>query len=228
MRHRKLARVALALLVLASVSIAAANAFVTSRTAPRIVDTVSAAPSRTVAIVPGARVDRDGTPSPILRDRLETARALFAAGRVGRILVSGDHSRADYDEVNAMHRWLVANGVPSDAIYLDHAGLRTLDTMERARRVFGVRDAIVCTQRFHLARSLFLAEAAGIDAVGVVSDRSVYPGRRVDAVRETFARSRAVLDRYVLHTQPHWLGDAIPIDGPAAATHDANTRAPST
>ncbi len=204
-------------------AVVAASAFVTSRAASRVYAHVDAVPRRAVAIVPGARVHADGTPSAVLEDRLIAARALFEANRVDRILVSGDHAKDTYDEVNAMHRWLVTHGVPESAIYLDHAGLRTLDTMTRASRMFGVRDAIVCTQAFHMARALFLAEAAGIDAVGLVADRGVYPGRRVDAARELIARSRAVLDRYVFHTQPRFLGPMIPIDGPAVATHDRRT-----
>jgi SanA protein len=203
----------------------AASAWLVGRAAPRTFRDVATTPARTVAIVPGALVYAHGEPSPVLEDRLESARALYAAGRVRRILVSGDHAHDGYDEVNAMHRWLVTHGVPSDDVFLDHAGLRTLDTMVRAAEVFRVRDAIVCTQAFHLPRALFLAEYAGIDAVGFVSDRRTYLSRRVDAARELFARSRAVTDRYVLHTRPRYLGSAMPIDGPASATHDSATTA---
>lgn len=177
-------------------------------------------PARTVAIVPGAQVWPPGEPSTILRDRLEAARELYRAGKVRRILVSGDHARADYDEVNVMRRWLVDQGVPSEAIFMDHAGLRTNDTMQRAARVFGVTDAIVCTQDFHLPRALYLARHAGIDAVGFVADRQVYPQARADHTRELLATALAVVD-VALGRGPRYLGPPVPILGDARATHDA-------
>ena len=213
-------RTAFALVAATGLAVVVANRVVTHGASARIHRAIADVPQRTVAIVPGARVYADGTPSPILVDRLEAARVLYATGRVRRILVSGDHARPEYNEVGAMHRWLVAHGVPDEAVFLDHAGFRTLDPMVRAAKVFGVRDAVVCTQRFHLARSLMLAEGAGIDAVGFVADRRTYPSRRADATRELFARAVAMLDRYVFATQPRFLGTMIPIDGDALATRD--------
>ncbi len=177
-----------------------------------------------VAIVPGARVFADGTPSHALADRLQTAYELYKDGRVGKILVSGDHGTGRYDEVNAMHSWLLERGVPPASIYLDHAGFRTLDTMARAARVFEVERAVICTQRFHLGRSVFLARAAGIDALGVEADRRELLRARHNARREALARVRAWLDVHVLGTKPKFLGPPIPISGPASATHDDHTR----
>lgn len=178
-------------------------------------------PQRPVAIVLGARVLPDGTVSGPLEDRLATALALYAAGRVEYILVSGDNGRRDYDEVNAMQAWLVARGVPVSAIYLDHAGFRTFDTMHRARRVFGVEAAIVCTQAYHVPRSVFLARRAGIDAIGVAADQRVYPLAHRDQRRERLARTKAVIDTLNPFARPRHLGDPIPV-GVAAATlsHD--------
>ena len=225
--RRKWARRALcgaaALVVPGAGLVIASSAWIERASATRIVRRVADAPARTVAIVLGARVYPDGSPSPMLEDRLETARALYIAGKVRRILVSGDHGTRGYDEVNGMHRWLVRHGVPERDVFLDHAGLRTLDTMARAAKVFGVRDAIVCTQEFHLARAVFLARHAGIDAVGIVSDRRRYGTEGASRFRELFARSRAVLDVHVLGTEPRSLGEPIPIDGDARATHDTAT-----
>jgi len=173
--------------------------------------------------VPGARVHPDGRPYPVLVDRLEAARRLYEAGKVRRILVSGDHAQKGYDEPNGMRRWLLDRGVPSEDVFMDHAGVRTLDTMQRAAHVFEVRDAVVCTQRFHLARSVFLARQAGIDAVGIVADRRTYGDPRYNAAREMLARTRAFADVYVLGAEPQHLGDPIPIDGDARATHDRAT-----
>ncbi|MBL8679553.1 MAG: YdcF family protein [Myxococcales bacterium] len=181
---------------------------------------VANAPSRPVVIVLGARVYANGTPSAALEDRLHCALDLVRSGRARDVIVSGDHGRPDYDEVNAMRAWLVARGVASHHVYMDHAGFRTLDTMARAREVFAVRSALVCTQRFHLARSLWLARAQGIDAAGVVADRRVYPARRFDATREFLARVKAVLDTDVFGTAPRFLGPRVPVGSDATQTHD--------
>src|SRR5690606_29237331 len=105
------------------------NHWIRREAAPRISADLAAVPARNVAIVPGAKVYDDGRPSATLEDRLETARRLYATGKVQRILVSGDHRTDAYDEVNAMQRWLLEHGVPARDVFMDHAGLRTLDTM---------------------------------------------------------------------------------------------------
>ncbi|WP_430780261.1 SanA/YdcF family protein [Actinoplanes sp. G11-F43] len=124
-------------------------------------------PSAPVAIVLGAQVDPNGQPSAFLAARLEIARQLLAAGKVKAILVSGDHGRWTYDEPGAMRNWLVANGVPADRVALDHAGFDTYDTCVRANKIFGVRQAIVVTQDFHLPRAVTLCREQGIEASGV-------------------------------------------------------------
>lgn len=159
--------------------------------------------SNIVAIVPGAFV-RGGQPSSTLEDRLQTALELYDAGVVSRILVSGDHASVNYDEVTVMQAWLVAKGVPANDILVDHAGFRTLDTMVRARTVFLVERAVVCTQRFHLARAVFLARRAGLDAHGVVADRRRYPAHYTDQIRETVARTVAIIDSYILRREPRF------------------------
>lgn len=220
-------RTALALSVLgavAGVGLLAARAVVGRSTRGRLYHDVDSVPSRSVAIVPGARVWADGRPSHPLVDRLETAWRLYTLGKVHRILVSGDHGRADYDEANAMRRYLVARGVPSDDVVLDHAGFRTLDTMDRAANVFGVTGAVVVTQGFHLPRSVYLARHAGIDAVGLEATPREYGGRLSDTVREPIAVARAVLDAAVLGTRARLLGPAVPVMGDATRSYDARTR----
>jgi len=144
-------------------------------------------PRRAWVIVPGAFVFKDGTPSDVLADRLAAALLLIRAGSVGRVLVSGGP-----DEVAGMHRWLGERGVTD--VVEDPGGLRTWATMMRAASEFKIGEAVVCTQRFHLPRSLYLARAAGIDAVGMVADLRAYRGSLYNNSRERLARMRAWLD----------------------------------
>lgn len=209
-RYGKAAVVLSGFLVGGLVGVLVASAWLVRRTASYVHRSLGDVPARTVAIVPGCRVYADGSPSATLEDRLAAALELYEAGKVERILVSGDHGRRGYDEVGVMHRWLSERGVPDDHVFLD-AGFRTLDTMQRAARVFEVRDAVICTQEFHLPRSIFLAREAGIDAIGYVADRRVYEAERTNEARELLAHARALLDVYVLHTEPKHLGDAMPI-----------------
>ncbi|WP_372453995.1 SanA/YdcF family protein [Actinoplanes hulinensis] len=126
-------------------------------------------PAAPVALVLGAQVD-NGQPSAFLAARLEIARQLLEAGKIKAILVSGDHGEWAYDEPGAMQAWLVARGVPADRVVLDHAGFDTYDSCVRARKIFGVQQAIVVTQNFHLPRAVALCREQGIDATGVGDD----------------------------------------------------------
>ncbi|MEK7632290.1 MAG: ElyC/SanA/YdcF family protein [Patescibacteria group bacterium] len=180
------------------------------------IDDVDHAP---VAIVLGAKVKADGEPSDILRDRLRTAIDLYRAGSVEKILVSGDDGQVEYDEVNAMRVYLLAADVDPDDIFLDHAGFDTYDSMSRASKVFGVTKVIVVTQAYHLPRALYLANAFGIQAQGVVADRQHYLGILRYEVRELLADTKAVID-VVFHVSPHFLGDMIDSTGDGRVTWD--------
>jgi len=166
--------------------------------------------SRTdVAIVLGAGLRPDGTPSTYLRRRLDAAAELYARGTVDVILVSGDNSTTQHDEPTAMRDWLVGLGVPEDRVVRDFAGLDTHDSCVRAHEVFGVTDAVVITQDYHLRRALFSCREAGIDVVGLgVSSTSVEPIKAVlYRVREIPASIKAAWDaltgREPVHLGPH-------------------------
>src|SRR4051794_16425372 len=175
-------------------------------------DTVGEVPAAQVAIVPGALVEPDGEMSAMLADRVDRAAALWQAGKVQRILVSGDHHTWAYDEPDTMRKALVADGVPPRVIFEDHAGFDTWATMVRARGIFGVEDAVVVTQGFHMPRALYLADAAGIEATGLTADLHEW-GWQGDksTVREVLSRVKAVADT-TLGT-PAMGGHAIPISG---------------
>lgn len=170
-----------------------------------------------VAIVPGALVNADGTMSMMLKDRVDQAAALWKDGKVDKILVSGDHGDWVYDEPTTMRKALVAQGVPAADVYTDHAGFNTHATMERAHDIFQVDDAIIVTQGFHMRRSLYLAQAAGLKANGLTSDLHGYGGQGIKSdVREVASRAKAVFD--VLTGAPVVGGDPVPITGPAKAS----------
>ncbi len=132
------------------------------------------APSRPVAIVFGAGLWRDGSPTPVLKDRVATAADLFFAGKVEKLLMSGDNRFVDYNEPRAMQKYAMELGVPESAIVLDYAGRRTYDTCYRARDIFGVTEAILVTQNFHLPRALYTCNQLGVNSIGVSADRQKY------------------------------------------------------
>lgn len=146
------------------------------------------------ALVLGAGVHEDGTPSDVLRDRLDEGLALYRAGRVSRILVSGDHHTTAYDEPNAMRRYLEANGVPPADIFMDHAGVDTYSSIWRARHVFGAQRVVVVTQQFHLARAVWCARELGMEAEGAAADRHIYRGIVWLEAREVVSRTKALVD----------------------------------
>lgn len=188
---------------------------------PRLITTLYAmnkihqkedAPHERVAIVFGAGLRRDGTPTPILRDRVETAADLYLNGKVEKILMSGDNRFVDYNEPESMRQYALSLGVPDEDIVLDYAGRRTYDTCYRAKAIFGVESSLLVTQKFHLPRALFLCNALGIKAVGVEAKNRQYRSESLFIwnLREQLATVGALLDVYVNNPLPV-LGEPEPI-----------------
>lgn len=169
-------------------------------------------PLERVAIVFGAGLRRDGTPTAILQDRVKTAADLYFSGRVEKILMSGDNRFEYYNEPGAMRQYALSLGVPNTAIALDYAGRRTYDTCYRARTIFGVKNAILVTQKFHLPRALFLCNSLGVDSYGVEANNNRY--RRLSLMiwnfREQIATIGAFIDVFVSNPVPV-LGDPEPL-----------------
>lgn len=189
----------------------AADQWVRAATRKFVYREVSQVPERPVGIVFGALVVGDRL-SPVLRARVQAGVDLYHAGKVRKLLMTGDNGRPDYDEVTAMKKYAVEHGVPARDVVRDFAGFRTFDSCYRARDVFQVNGAILVTQAFHLPRAVFTARKLGVDAVGYVAPDNVpEPIVRGWTRRELFARTTAVLDLYVFHRQPRFLGHREPL-----------------
>jgi SanA protein len=165
-----------------------------------------------VAIVFGAGLQRDGSPSPVLKDRVETAVQLYQAGKVEKLLMSGDNRFVDYNEPGAMQAYAIALGVPQEDIVLDYAGRRTYDTCYRALHIFGVNEAILVTQRYHLPRALFTCNGVGLKSTGVAANSRYYRkfSRIVWNTRELPATTVALWQVWFSHPLPV-MGDPEPI-----------------
>ena len=179
-----------------------------------IADTVSELPSSVDAIiVPGAGLDEDGNPGVVLQDRLDAAIRLYQEGISKRILMSGDHRDDYHNEVKAMKDYAVNNGIPEDAIFMDHAGFSTYDTMYRAKAIYLINSCVIVTQNYHLQRSVYIARGLGMDAWG-------YPSKiRINELKYFPLEAREFLARIkeffvvMFKPQPEVLGDPIPITG---------------
>ncbi len=173
---------------------------------------ISAVIPAQVVIVPGAGLSADGTPSAPLRDRVQAAVDLYQAGKVQKILMSGDNSTVYYNEPESMRQYALSLGVPDVDIVLDYAGRRTYDTCYRAREIFGIETAVITTQPYHLPRAVFLCDRLNINIQGVEVEQSRYVRARYIfwQVREVFATLAAVWDVYVSKPLPI-LGQPEPI-----------------
>jgi SanA protein len=170
-------------------------------------------PHAQAALVLGAQVKADGQPSLMLADRIKSAEALYRAHKVDKLLLSGDHGQWRYDEVGTMREAMLRDGIPPEDLFTDHAGFDTWDSAQRARKVFGVHSVIVVTQDFHMARALYAARHAGLDATGYSADRRTYGHVLAQLkMRETLARVKAVAD-VLTGAKPRFLGPRIPIAG---------------
>lgn len=189
-----------------------ANLKVENAAEGRIYSDLDSVPYNKVALLLGTNpLNRMGRPNPYFTNRINTAARLYHAGKIDFIIASGDNHSRQYDEPTAMRDSLMARGVPEDRIILDFAGFRTLDSVVRAKEVFGCDSLTIISQTDHNARALYLADAAGIKAVAVSAP--LRAGRWVRtrlALREWLARGKMMLD-IMLGKQPHFLGDRIEI-----------------
>ena len=169
-------------------------------------------PGKHVALVLGAGLNVRGEPSAILYDRVATAADLYKAGKVKKLLMSGDNGDVDYNEVEAMRHAAVELGVPDADIVLDYAGFNTWDSCYRARDVFGQKDVLIVTQKFHLPRALYVCRHLGVSAIGVAADRQPYPTLN-NELRE-FPALLGVGVRVLINDQPRFLGPKVDVDQP--------------
>lgn len=194
------------------------NSYIKNREKDKIFTVDSVSGGYDCIIILGCGVKDDGRPSDMLYDRIITGVELYKKGIAPRILMSGDHGRTDYDEVGTMKKYAVDMGVPEDAVFCDHAGFSTYESMVRANKVFGIENAVVVTQRYHLYRALFDAESFGIDAYGVSADVRRYLGQTNRNIREIIARNKDFLF-CVFKPDPKYLGEKIDITGSGSVTN---------
>jgi SanA protein len=208
----RIIRVGLAIVLVPLLLLVVANAIVL-RGGEGDAKSLRAVPHAQAALVLGAQVKPDGRPSAMLADRIAAAEDLYRAHKVDKLLLSGDHGQWSYDEVGTMRKALLRDGVRPQDLFTDHAGFDTWDSSQRAREVFGVRSVIVVTQDFHMARALYAARHAGLQAAGYSADRRHY-GRVMARLRlrEVFARVKVVADS-LTGAGPRLGGPRIPITG---------------
>ncbi|NLF46373.1 MAG: DUF218 domain-containing protein [Syntrophomonadaceae bacterium] len=178
-------------------------------------------PGADAILILGAYVLPDGSLSLMLRDRVTTGYELYENSKAPKIIVSGDHGRQDYDEVNTMKDFIKSKGVAGEDIFMDHAGFSTYESLYRARDIFQVKKVVIVTQRYHLLRAVFIARELGLEAYGVAADKHDY-GQVMPAyeVREMAARNKDFWLAKFIKPQPTFLGEAIPVFGDGGTTDD--------
>lgn len=183
------------------------NIWMVVSTSEAVYTEIGDVPARKVALVLGtSHRTQNGGPNPYFENRIQTASDLYHSGKAVHFILSGDNSTQYYNEPLEMKKALLRKGVPESAITLDYAGLRTLDSIVRSKEVFGQDRIIIITQPFHCYRALFISRYYDMDAVAMVAEEPDFDKSRNVRIREYFARTKAVLDLYVLGTGPRYLG----------------------
>ena len=158
-------------------------------------------------------------PSSMLEDRLLEGIKLYQANVSDKIIMSGDHGREEYDEVNIMKKYAIEKGIPSENIFMDHAGFSTYESIYRARDIFKANKVVIVTQEYHLYRALYIANQLGMEAYGVGADPRKYVGATYRELREILARDKDFI-KCIFKPEPNYLGDTIPVSGNGDITND--------
>lgn len=200
------------------------NAMVKATTKVNILSVEEAATLEDVdcILVLGCGIHDDGSPSDMLHDRLRRSVELYEAGAAPKLLMSGDHSRKGYDEVDAMKSFAIEAGIPSEDVFMDHAGFSTYESMVRAKEIFQTKKIIIVTQEYHLYRAIYIAEQLGMEAYGVSSNYRRYRNQSDMNTREVLARVKDVLS-CIFWPEPTYLGETISVWGNGNLTNDENS-----
>ena len=169
-------------------------------------------------IILGAGIWGD-KPSPMLEDRLLEGIKLYQNNVSDKIIMSGDHGRKEYDEVNIMKNYAIEKGIPSENIFMDHAGFSTYESIYRAKDIFEAKKVVIVTQEYHLYRALYIANQLGLEAYGVGADPRQYVGATYRELREILARDKDFI-KCIFKPEPTYLGDTIPVSGNGDITND--------
>lgn len=213
MTFRKVLRGLIIIVILVAAFILISNIWIIESTKASIFTDVNQVPYNTVALVLGTSNKlTDGSPNPFFENRIRTAALLYHQRKVSHFILSGDNRTQYYNEPFAMKRALMKLGVPASAITLDYAGLRTLDSVVRSKEIFGQDELTIITQSFHSYRALFISSYYGIKAIAIITNELPRQDAPIVYWREYLARTKAVLDLYILKTAPRHLGDKEHLD----------------
>ena len=207
-------------IIILMIAIFSLNIYVVNSTKNEIVkeENVSNIEGVDCILILGAGIWGD-KPSPMLEDRLKEGIVLYKQGTTKKIIMSGDHSREDYDEVKIMKEYAESEGVPSEDIFMDHAGFSSYDSVYRAKEIFGVQKMIIVTQRYHLYRSLYIAKKLGIEVYGIESNLRIYPGQVFREIREILARDKDYF-KCIMKPEASIMGEKISLDGSGDITNN--------
>jgi len=205
---RWLKRFLLGLLTLVVLIISGCNIWIVKSTEGNVYSDLEQLPDHRIALVLGTSYRSvGGGPNPFFQNRIEMAATLYSMGKIDHFILSGDNSTKYYNEPLEMKKALIKKGVPEKAITLDYAGLRTLDSVVRSKKIFGQNKITIITQPFHSYRALFISRYYDMDAVAMVAEDPELEQTFKVRLREYFARTKAVLDLYIFKTDPRFLGE---------------------
>ena len=215
---KKLTAAVLAIAAICAVLVFGIDFYVKQKAKPYILTPEEAGEGYDCVLVLGCGVWGD-TPSHMLEDRLLEGISLCQSGASKKLLMSGDHGREGYDEVNVMKKFAVDRGIPSEDVFMDHAGFSTYESMYRAKEIFKAEKILIVTQDYHLYRAIYDARALGLEAYGVASNPRSYGGQIYRDIREILARNKDFIYS-IIKPEPTYLGEAIPVQGNGNLTND--------
>ncbi len=214
----KIIKYIIIIMLLIIVTLLSVNIYVRLSTKKRIINNYTNLDNIDCILILGAGV-KNNRPSLMLEDRLQKGLELYNNSVSNKIIVSGDHGRKDYDEVNIMKEFLTQNNVSSSDIFMDHAGFSTYDSIYRAKEIFKTKKIVIVSQEYHLYRALYIADKLGLEAYGVKAEPKDYYGSALREVREVIARIKDFF-KVIIKPKPRYLGETIPVNGDGDITND--------